>query len=182
MSPSKRYWHDQVGYNYRITNLQAALGLAQLQRIDHLLARKRAIFERYRYHLSQLSCIRLNFTDENIENSYWMVTIELLGYTEQKREQFMAFLKDKGIDNRPFFYPMSDMPMYADGQTHTPIAHEVAAQGVNLPSYFDMLDEDIDYICEVIVRYLGRSLRQLTTVSRTEPRVEKTVSSLSLAS
>ncbi len=161
MSATKRYWHDEVGYNYRITNLQAALGVAQLQRIEHFLARKKTIFLRYKSNLSDLENIELNFTDQDSESSYWMIALQLKGYTESTREQLMKLLREKGVDSRPFFYPISDMPMYKDSHVYTPIAHEIAFQGINLPSYIDISNQDIDYICSVFRSALSAMQEQL---------------------
>lgn len=153
MSPQRRYWHTEVGYNYRITNLQAALGVAQLERIDAFLDKKRNIFERYRSNLKNIANVRLNFVEAGSNSSYWMVCLQVDNYSEKQRDQLMTFLKKRGIDSRPYFYPLSTLPMYADSHAYTPIAHSAAAQGINLPSYFDMTDTDIDYICQVLVQY-----------------------------
>jgi perosamine synthetase len=165
MSTHRRYWHTEVGYNYRITNLQAALGTAQLQRIGEFLTKKREIFERYRSHLEGLPNLQLNFVDAGSESSYWMVCLQVAGYSAQQRDRLMAFLKERGIDSRPYFYPLSDMPMYAGSRARTPIAHTIAAQGINLPSYFDMSLADIDYICKTLTRYLAPAGRTVALPS-----------------
>lgn len=103
LSAHRRYWHTEVGYNYCFTNLQAALGTAQLQRIDEFLTKKREIFERYRLHLEGLPNLQLNFVDAGSESSYWMVCLQVNGYSAQQRDRLMAFLKELGIDSRPFF-------------------------------------------------------------------------------
>lgn len=156
MSPERRYWHTEVGYNYRMTNLQAALGVAQLKRIDDFLAKKRSIFEHYCAYLQNIPKLRLNFVDPCSSSSYWMVCLQIDGYSESQRDHLMAFLKKRGIDSRPYFYPLSDLPMYAeyaDRAIRTPVAHTVAAQGINLPSYFDLTNAEVDYICQTLVRY-----------------------------
>ncbi|NEQ43667.1 MAG: DegT/DnrJ/EryC1/StrS family aminotransferase [Leptolyngbya sp. SIOISBB] len=171
MSPQRRYWHTEVGYNYRITNLQAALGVAQLERIDDFLVKKQNIFERYRSHLEDISNLRLNFVEQGSKSSYWMVCLQVDDYSEKQRDQLMTFLKKRGIDSRPYFYPLSALPMYADSAVHTPIAHTAAAQGINLPSYFDMSDADIDYICQTLVRYFVPT--KLTIALPTSPLAEE---------
>ncbi|HBB31372.1 MAG TPA: aminotransferase DegT [Cyanobacteria bacterium UBA8803] len=147
MSSSKRYWHNEFGYNYRMTNMQAALGLAQLERIDELVDRKREIFSQYQKNLSDFPGLKLNFTAEWAWNVYWMICLEVEGYTETQRNNLMQALKRQGIDTRPYFYPLSDMPMYEAQAIPTPITHKVYQRGINLPSYFDLTNQDIDYIC-----------------------------------
>jgi len=146
MSKDKRYWHDEVGFNYRMTNLQAALGVAQFERIDEILAKKKEIFEWYFDELKDVDNLKLNFQKNNYKNVYWMICIEIIGYQEKERNILLEQLKEKGIDGRPFFYPVSDMPMYDD--TDTPITHKVYQRGINLPSYFDLKKEQVKYICE----------------------------------
>ena len=151
MSKEKRYWHTEIGYNYRMTNLQAALGLAQLNRIHELINKKIEIFEMYKYYLEDIPNIKLNFQKEGYKNVYWMVCLEFLNYDEKKRDNLIKKLKEKGIDSRPFFYPISDMPMYE--KAYTPITHKVYQRGINLPSYFDLKDREIKYICNTIKEF-----------------------------
>ncbi|GLI54148.1 DegT/DnrJ/EryC1/StrS family aminotransferase [Thermodesulfovibrio yellowstonii] len=152
MSKEKRYWHTEVGFNYRMTNLQAALGVAQLERIDELLAKKEEIFKWYQEGLKDVKGIRLNRQASWAKNVYWMVCLELDDYTEFQRDEFIQRLKSNNIDSRPYFYPLSDMPMYDDADT--PIAHKVYKRGLNLPSYFDITKEEVDYICEKVKEIL----------------------------
>ncbi len=146
MSKERRYWHTEVGYNYRMTNLQAALGVAQVERIEELLNKKRKIFEWYKEYLNDTSNIKLNFQKNGYKNVYWMICVQIIGYDEEKRDNLMKKLKEKGIDSRPFFYPISDMPMY--GKSNTPVTHKVYQRGINLPSFFDLEKTEIKYICD----------------------------------
>ncbi|MBD2461878.1 DegT/DnrJ/EryC1/StrS family aminotransferase [Oscillatoria sp. FACHB-1407] len=155
MSSTKRYWHDEIGFNYRMTNLQAALGLAQLHRIDDFLSQKQAIFEQYHYYLADIPNVKLNFTASWASNVFWLVCLEIEGLTEQERDQWMVELKQRGIDTRPYFCPLSAMPMYHDASVDTPIAHKVAQRGINLPSYFDLSDSDIAYVSNTVRTGLG---------------------------
>ncbi|MBD3839955.1 MAG: DegT/DnrJ/EryC1/StrS family aminotransferase [Epsilonproteobacteria bacterium] len=148
MSKEKRYWHTEVGFNYRMTNLQAALGVAQFERIDELLAKKKEIFEWYQDGLKNVKGIKLNHQASWAKSVYWMVCLEFDGYTESQRDEFMQKLKTKNIDSRPYFYPVSDMPMYENADT--PITHKVYQRGINLPSYFDITKEQVDYVCKSI--------------------------------
>ena len=148
MSKDKRYWHTEVGFNYRMTNLQAALGVAQFERINELLAKKKEIFKWYKDGLKDIPNIKLNYQKDGYKNIYWMMCIEINGYKEKERDELIDKLKEKSIDSRPFFYPVSDMPMYDN--CDTPITHKVYQRGLNLPSYFDLTKEQVEYICKEI--------------------------------
>jgi perosamine synthetase len=151
MSREKRYWHTKIGYNYRMTNLQAALGVAQLERIDEILKKKKNIFLWYKEELNDLEekgLIQLNYEAEWAKNVYWMICLQIMDFDENKREILMKKLKEKGIDSRPFFYPISDMPMYK--KTNTLIAHKIYQRGINLPSYFDLKKDEVIYIAKVL--------------------------------
>jgi perosamine synthetase len=145
MSKEKRYWHTEVGFNYRMTNLQAALGLAQFERIVEIIDKKKEIFDWYQKQLSSMEGIRLNYQASWAKNVYWMVCLEVDGYTEHQRDELIKNLKTKGIDSRPYFYPVSDMPMYEN--VDTPVCHKVYKRGLNLPSYFDITKEQVDHVC-----------------------------------
>jgi len=151
MSKTRKYFHTEVGFNYRTTNLQAAIGLAQIQRIDGLLAKKREIFERYAKNLAGLEGTWLNRTRAGYSNSYWMVCLSADKWDEASRSAFMGALKERGVDSRPFFCPMSDMPMYESRKIRTPISHELAYKGVNLPSFGDMTMEQVDRASTAII-------------------------------
>lgn len=150
--PNKKYWHDEVGYNYRITNLQAALGLAQLQRIESTINRKKEIFLRYEKCLSNVPRIQLNYTAPWAVNIYWLICLQIEDYCEEDRNNLINTLGIQGIETRPYFYPVSRMPMYQNYAKSNPntISDQVSVQGINLPSYFDLSNEEIDYICEVV--------------------------------
>ncbi|MEZ4938242.1 MAG: DegT/DnrJ/EryC1/StrS family aminotransferase [Crocinitomicaceae bacterium] len=148
MDPNKRYWHTEVGFNYRMTNLQAALGVAQFDRFDEILNKKKEIFNWYREGLKGIEGIKLNSQLPGYTNVYWMVCLEIMNYSEKERDALLVKMRELGIDSRPYFYPISDMPMYA--KANTPISHKVAQRGLNLPSYFDLTKDEVLYICEQI--------------------------------
>ncbi len=155
MSGDKRYWHEVVGFNYRMTNLQAALGVAQLERAEEILEKKKNIFKRYHENLSELSGVTLNpVASKNVEPVYWMICFQHNSFTENARNAFMDQLKKEGIDSRPFFYPISMMPMYDYVKAETPVTYAVSVKGLNLPSYVDLSVEEIDKICVVIKKLL----------------------------
>lgn len=149
MLKEKRYWHDEVGYNYRITNLQAALGCAQMDRIKELLQGRQAVLDAYRRRLSELGGVTLNRHASWAEPVCWLVCLEMEGLTENRRDQLIGFLKERGIDSRPYFYPMDAMP-YFKSKTDTPISAEISRIGINLPTYIGLQDEEIDHICNAI--------------------------------
>jgi perosamine synthetase len=157
MSRTRKYWHTEIGYNYRLTNLQAAVGLAQLARIDALLARKRGIFARYERNLGGVPEARLNRTLPGYKNSYWMVCFEADRLNEASKALLMAELSKRNIDSRPYFVPLSDLPMYTSPPVSTPIAHELSRKGINLPSFVDMTEEMIDYVCQNVVELLRKT-------------------------
>lgn len=154
MSPARRYWHEEPGFNYRITNLQAAIGCAQLDRAPELLGARREIFSLYEELLRPVEGVRSNRTASWATSSYWMVCTEFEGIGEAKRDAVMLDLKERGVDTRPYFYPMSRMPYFADAAT--PVAHAVAPTGINLPTYLGLTRDDIGYICEQITQVAGR--------------------------
>ena len=154
MSKEKRYWHTEIGYNYRMTNMQAALGLAQLERINEIINKKRRIFEWYKEELSDLEGIKLNPEKEWAKNVYWMVCLVNENFDEGKRDEFMKKLKEKGIDTRPFFYPCSMMPMYSQKNFINPVSYEISKKGINLPSGYNLKKEDVKWIAKVIIENL----------------------------
>ncbi len=153
MSKTKRYWHNEVGFNYRMTNLQAALGAAQLERIEEILSKKKDIFDMYSRFLSLNPSLKLNYQAQWARSVYWMVCLEVEGFDERRRNSLMQKLKEKNIDSRPYFYPISDLPMYEKAQT--PITHDIYRRGINIPSHFDLDTASIEYICENILKIVG---------------------------
>ena len=163
MHPIRRYWHGEIGYNYRMTNLQAALGMAQLKRIDEFSRRRRELMEWYRAGLGHRAELRLNCEATWAANAYWMVCLEVDGMNEASRQSLMANLRARGVDSRPYFYPVSDMPMYRNADT--PVAHRVSPRGINLPTFVDLSREKVDYICATVERALdGLTLERRTHV------------------
>lgn len=148
MSPEKRYWHERMGFNFRMTNLQAAIGCAQLEQVESFLSRRRALYEGYCRRLANVAGIRLNREAAGCTNTFWMVCLEIEGADAATRDGIAAEMRARGVDTRPYFYPMSDMPYLSDADT--PVSHRVAAQGINLPTYLDLGEDDLDRICQVI--------------------------------
>jgi perosamine synthetase len=148
MNPNKRYWHDEIGYNYRMTNLQAALGVAQLERIDTFIEKRREVMAWYKELLGTYSQLKLNYESPEAESVYWMICLEVQGLTEETRDHFMITLRARNVDSRPYFYPLSDMPMFL--QASTPMTHKIYPTGINLPSFYDITHEDVIYVCKQV--------------------------------
>lgn len=145
---NKAFWNTDVGYMYRMANLLGALGLAQLERIETLIKKKRRIYNWYKKRLGTIEGISMNVEREGTRNIYWMSSIVLDKDFGMTREQLMSKLKDKLVDTRPFFYPMSMMPMWKEEDT--PIAHHVGTHGINLPSGVNLTEEQVDYVAHTI--------------------------------
>jgi perosamine synthetase len=152
--PTIPFWVTEVGYKYKMSNLQAALGLAQLERIDELLARKRWINERYRTNLQGSNSVAVSGELPGCRSIHWMTSIEVLGADADRRTAIMRDMKDLSVDTRPAFSPMSSMPMFQHG-AENPIAKRVGSSVINLPSGHNLSEGDIDYVSEVVIRLCG---------------------------
>ncbi|HEV8058698.1 MAG TPA: DegT/DnrJ/EryC1/StrS family aminotransferase [Gemmataceae bacterium] len=148
-----------VGFKYKMSNLQAALGLAQLERLDELVEKKRLIFRWYEERLSGLPGVQLNAQRPWARSTYWMSSIVLEEGGGVARDSVMAALKQAGIDSRPFFRPLSSLPMYKSRQGKNPVAYQVAGQGINLPSGHNLAEGDVDYICAMLRETLSSRKR-----------------------
>jgi perosamine synthetase len=144
MSPERRYFHEERGFNYRITNLQAALGVAQLERIEGFLDRRAEIMGWYRSEIAVTKHVRLNRVKNWAKSAFWMVCLEVDWLDETRRNSFMLALKKRGIDTRPYFCTTSSLPMYR--QEPQPVAARKARIGLNLPCYFEMTKLDVERI------------------------------------
>lgn len=132
MSKTRKYWHESIGFNYRMTNLQAAVGVAQLERIDEILKEKREIEETYKRELSSVKTVQFQRDDIPLRQKItWLVSILL---RDGKRDEHMERLKKEGIDVRPFFYPLSTMPIYEKYVMSNKISREISGMGINLPT------------------------------------------------
>jgi perosamine synthetase len=145
-SPTKRYWHDDVGYNYRMTNIQAAIGLAQIEQVEPILAAKRRLAMRY---AELLADVPLTFHREppGTTHSFWMVSA--LVPKAEDRDPLFAHLEGQGIETRPTFYPAHTMPMFHDPACPPdayPVARDLGARGFNLPSFPDLTDAELDHV------------------------------------
>lgn len=151
--PSKKFWQTSVGYSFEMTNLQAAFGLAQLERIEEFVNKKRQIFDWYYDRLKDIEGISFNYERPRTKSNRWMSSIILDKNFGISREELRKRLKEKLIDTRPFFYPISMFPMYKEQDT--PIAHHLGFNGINLPSGLNLTEKEVDYISSVIKEELN---------------------------
>ena len=162
MNPQRRYWHDEVGFNYRLTNLQAAIGCAQLEQLQGFLDQKRRIKTHYNRRFAGIAEIECPRILDGFENSYWVYTIvldcEKIGVS---RDEFMALLGKAGIDTRPIFYCMHDMPPYKPyaGNRAYPVSARVSANGLSLPSSTSISDAELDFVAATIERLIAARRR-----------------------
>lgn len=151
--PGKKFWQTSVGYSFEMTNIQAALGLAQLERIESFVDKKRQIFDWYYERLGNIEGISLNYERPKTKSNRWMSSIILDKDFGIDRDELRKKLKEKLIDTRPFFYPISMFPMYKEQKT--PVAHHLAFKGINLPSGLNLKEEEVDYISKAIKELLN---------------------------
>lgn len=155
MDPAKRYWHVEVGYNYRLTNLQAAVGCAQLERLDEFLAAKLDIAQKYGARLGKIEGLTIPAALPGLLNSYWAYSVigdfASLGIS---RDDFMGRLDRAGIETRPLFYPLHVMPPYRAhaGNRSFPVTDRLSEGGISLPSAVTLTAAEISYIAGVIDR------------------------------
>lgn len=152
LAEHREYWHDVVGFNYRMTNIAAAIGLAQLETADIVVARKRALARLYAEALNGLPVVLHTEQPETV-HSYWMVSI--LVPSPADRDPLRKHLASAGIETRPLFFPLHTMPMYAKVYRRHPVAEDLAWRGINLPSWPDLPVGDITRIVTAIADYFS---------------------------
>ena len=156
----RMFWNTEVAYKYKMSSMQAALGLAQLERIDELIERKREQFEWYKRELAGVDGITMNAEPEGTLNAYWMVTIVLDPKLGINKTQLMEHLSERGVDVRPFFHPLSSIPAYEDSeQAHlarqrNKVVYGISPYAINLPSALSLSKEDIHAVCAVLIAVL----------------------------
>lgn len=147
----REYWHDVVGYNYRMTNICAAIGCAQLEQIDQITQKKRQIAQWYKEAFKG-SSIFFHQEANNTTHSYWMCTILLSPKTD--REGLKSYLIEQGIETRPMFYPIHTMPIYSKQYEKHLVAETLSRRGMNLPSYPELNKDDIKFIVSKVLEYV----------------------------
>lgn len=151
MPPERRYWHDEVGFNYRITNMQAAVGVAQMQRIDEVIRRKRMIAEQYAAELADVPGISMAVEGVGTTSVFWMVSALIDPPFPMSRDELIVALRAEGIDSRPFFHPLDTLPPYRVGEP-CPTALSLSRRGINLPSFPTLTTAQVSRICATLRR------------------------------
>lgn len=146
------YWHDIVGYNFRMTNVCAAIGCAQLERIDETVARKQALAKKYDHLFEGIPVETHKTIGSDLVHSYWMYSILV---PDGRRDEVMDELKAAGVETRPVFYPVHTMPMYDSRFRSYRTAEEIARRGINLPSWPDLKDEQVEFIVRCVAESLS---------------------------
>ena len=155
--PNRRYWFPVVGYNYRMTNIAAAIGLAQLEKVDAHLNSRRSIDHWYRKHLKGVDGMFFQTQMAWANPICWLFTIGF-DQTWPARDELMAGLGRAGVETRPIFYPIHTLPPYKKEGQIFPVAEQVAASGMNLPTWHGLTEADVIYICQTLknLRFAGR--------------------------
>ena len=148
----KQFWAETIGFKYKISNIQASIGCAQMERIEELIKQKREIFFEYHKLLSQMEGVTMNPIpkDENTQYGYWMPTIVFDKRLNFDREKLLQKFKDSNIDGRVFFYPLSSLPMFEERKENV-ISYDIFERGINLPSYHEITDQDIITVVGIIL-------------------------------
>ncbi len=153
--PERRYWFPIVGYNYRMTNIEAAIGLAQLEKIDWHIARRREVASCYRRHLQSVDKVIFSPKAEWAESVYWMSSV-LLESSGISRDRVMQKMLDCGVETRPFFHPIHTLPPYQGLRATCPVAEYLAGRGVNLPSSALLTEAQVQRVVEVLAWALNQ--------------------------
>ena len=155
--------NTDVAFKYKMSSMQAALGLAQLERIDELVDRKREIFLWYRERLKDVEGVTLNAEADGVKNTYWMISVIVDRRFGLEKERLMALLGERNIDSRPFFRPLSSIPAYAgsrraaEGRQRNHVSYDIAPFGLNLPSGLNLDEEKVNYVCNALCELLDRA-------------------------
>lgn len=151
---NKTFWMAELGYKYKMSNLQAAMGCAQLERVEELVNKRRDIFNWYAEFLANVPGIALNPEPAYTINCYWMPTVVFDKGLNIDAHQVISYLKEHNIDSRPFFYPLSSLPMFEKVEANT-VSYGLYKRALNLPSNFSLTREDIKQVCDAISAYVN---------------------------
>jgi perosamine synthetase len=148
LAANRVYWHDIIGYNYRMTNICAAIGCAQMERIQKIVDRKIDLANRYRKRLGHIKGVSFHEChDPRFIHSYWMVSVLV---RHGARDRIMAFMREKGVETRPVFSPIHQMPMYQHHRASCPVADGLGERGINLPSWPMLSDGEMDRVVNAL--------------------------------
>lgn len=150
----RMFFNTEVAFKYKMSSMQAALGLAQLERVEELVERKREIARWYMDELAGLEGVTFNSQAPDVKNTYWMNTVVLAEELGIDKLALMQAMSDQGIDCRPFFHPLSSLPAYAShpdaGTDQTPVSYAIAPRAINLPSGLDMTPARVTRVCDAL--------------------------------
>src|SRR5690242_12969163 len=158
------FLNQEVGWKYKMSSMQAALGLAQLERLDELVAKKRQIFSWYRQEFADWNLGHLNPDVLGLFNSYWMTTMMLAREFGVTKEKLIPLLRAQGVDVRPFFYPLSAIPAFQQSsqagfaRVRNKTAYAVAPHGINLPSALNLTEQDVARVSEILRKAMRDTL------------------------
>ena len=155
-SQMKQFWPDIVGFKYKMSNIQAAIGCAQMERIEELITRKREILAVYRERLSEIDGISMNPEPKGTVNGAWMPTVVFAPETGISREDLQAAFAAENADARVFFWPLSSLPIF-EPVIQNLNAWDIASRAINLPSYHDIYEDDLERIVALVTK-LARTL------------------------
>lgn len=151
---AKQFWPATVGFKYKMSNLQAAIGCAQLERIEELLSRKRRVFQYYAERLAGLP-LKMNPEPRGTVNGFWMPTFVVDEGVAFDRDALLRAFKENQIDGRVFFWPLSSLPMFGTKRDNA-VSYAIHRRAVNLPSYHDLSEADMDRVVATVRKVLGR--------------------------
>ena len=158
MRKERRYWHEEAGYNYRITNMQSAVGCAQMERLDDFLEHRKKLGAIYREGLGKLPGIRLQEIGPDRTSSFWLFSVVLGEEVAYTRDELMQELLKEGIESRPVFYPLHVQPAYRKFEAgDCPVSDRISSRGISLPTSNHMGLEEAERVCKAVASILSRA-------------------------
>lgn len=161
MDLKRRYWFTDVGFNYRMTNIAAAIGLAQLERFEESLIRRDLIAKQYDELLANVPGLGLPSQRPEVRRVNWLYTITIDGASVDQRDRLIGGLSEDGIETRPVFHPLHHLPPYLQPDRSYPVAERLGASGISLPTHLGLTEGDITTICDALSHRLRRAPRAL---------------------
>jgi len=161
MDLARRYWFTDVGFNYRMTNIAAAIGLAQLERFDESLRRRDLIAKQYDDLLGAVAGVTLPGSRSGVRRVNWLYTVTIDGLTTDKRDRLISDLAQDDIETRPVFHPLHHLPPYLQPTASYPVAERLGATGVSLPTHLGLTENDITSVANALNNRLDEMNRGL---------------------
>ncbi len=152
---SKQFWAECIGYKYKMSNIQAAIGYGQMKRIDELIKKKRDIYLQYKKAFLEFKNIKINPEEPGCVNGVWMPTLVFDKETELTFEKLQPIFKSNNIDARRFFWPLSSLPPFTRKENNI-ISYSISERGINLPSYHDITESDINRVVNIIKEQINK--------------------------